>query len=60
MDYTVEAGEPIDLVGNCSCPSDGGQIAGNNSLGTRRRRDGVATSILVSPVYYNLMALADQ
>jgi hypothetical protein len=60
VDYSVEAAELVDLVGNCSCPSDGGEVPGDNSPGAGCRRKSVATSTLVSPVQYDLMALVDQ
>jgi hypothetical protein len=60
VDYSVEAAELIDLVGECSCPSDGGEVPGDNSSGAGCRRDRFATSTLVSPVQYDLMALLDQ
>ena len=27
VDFSVEAAELVDLVGNCSCPSDGGEVS---------------------------------
>jgi hypothetical protein len=46
----------FDLVGNCSCPSNGGEVPGDNSFGAGCRRDRVATSFLVSPVQNDLVA----
>src|ERR1700730_9831290 len=60
VDYRVEAPELVDLVGNGSCSRDGGEVAGNNSARAGCRRERVATSALVSPVQYDLMALLDQ
>ena len=60
VDYSVEASEPVDLVGKCSGPSDGGKVPGDNCSGAGYRRESVATSTLVSPVQYDLMALVDQ
>src|ERR1700757_1119350 len=60
VDYRVEAAELVDLVGNCPCPSDGREVSGNNSPGAGCRREGVATSPIVSSVQYDLMALVDQ
>jgi hypothetical protein len=50
VDYTIAAAELVDLVGNCSWPSDGGEVPGDNSASAGCRREGVATSTLVSPV----------
>ena len=50
VDYSVDAAEFVDLVGDCSCPSDGGEVAGDYPLGAANRREGVATSSLVTPV----------
>src|ERR1700757_3223058 len=60
VDYSVEAPELVDLFGKCSCPGDGGEVSGDyfSSAGCRRKR--FATSTLVSPVQYDLMALVDQ
>jgi hypothetical protein len=60
VDYSVEAPELVDLVGNGSCSRDGGEVPGNNSTGAGCRRERVATSALVSPVNYDLMASVDQ
>src|SRR5437868_8435148 len=60
VDYSVEAAELVDLIGKCSCPSDGREVRGDNSSGGGCRRERFATSTLVSPVQYNLMALLDQ
>ena len=60
MDYGVEAAEFVDLVGNCSCPSDGGEVARDYPLGAGSRREGVATATLVTSVQKDLVALADQ
>ena len=60
VDYRVERAKLVDLVGNGSCPSDGGEVPGDNSLGAGCRREGVATSTFVSPVQYDLIALVDQ
>ena len=60
VDYSIEAAELVDLVGNCSWPSDGGEVPGDNSASAGCRREGVATSTLVSPVQYDVMALVDQ
>jgi len=60
VDHSVEAAMPVDLVGNSSSTSDGGQLPGNNSPGAGCRREGCATSPLVSPVQYDVMALLDQ
>src|ERR1700682_1652788 len=49
VDYCVETAELVDLVGNCSCPSDGREVSGDNSPGAGCRRERVATSTLVSP-----------
>src|SRR3954470_9416467 len=49
VDYSVEGAEPVDLLGNRSCPSDGGKVAGNDSLGARCRHEGVVTSTLFRP-----------
>ena len=57
VDYSIEAAELVDLVGNCSCPSDGGEVPGDNSASDGCRREGVVTSILDSPVQYDIMAL---
>jgi hypothetical protein len=57
---SVEASKLVDLVGNRSCPSDGGEVSGDNSPGAGRRREGVATPTIVSPVQYDFMALVDQ
>src|SRR5438046_2273368 len=43
VDYSVEAAEFVDLVGNYSCPSDGGKVARDYLLGAGGRREGVAT-----------------
>src|SRR5712672_3266922 len=59
VDYSVEAAELVDLVGKCSCPSDGGEVPGDSCSGAGCRRERVATSPLVSPVRYDLMALVD-
>ena len=60
VDYRVEATELVDLVGNGPRPGDGREVPGDGSPGARRRRDGVATSTLIPPVYDDLMALLDQ
>jgi hypothetical protein len=60
VDYRVEVAKLVDLVGNCSCPSNVREVSGDNSAGAGCRREGVATSTLVSPVQYDLMALVDQ
>src|SRR6266404_960291 len=60
VDYSVEAAELIDLVGKCSRPSDGGEVPTDSSLGAGCRRERFATSTLVSPVQYDLMALVNQ
>jgi hypothetical protein len=59
VDYSVEAAELVDLIGNCSCPSDGGEVSGDKSPGAGCRREHVAASTLVSPAQYDLMALVD-
>src|ERR1700736_3475847 len=43
VDYSVETAEPVDLVGNCSCPSDGREVSGDNSPGAGCCRERVAT-----------------
>jgi DNA polymerase III delta prime subunit len=43
-----------------SWPSDGGEVPGDNSASAGCRRERVATSTLVSPVQYDVMALVDQ
>src|SRR5271155_5215723 len=58
--YSVEAAERVDLGGNCSRPGDGREVSADTSPGARCRREGVATSTLVSPVQNDLMALFDQ
>jgi hypothetical protein len=60
VDYSVEAAEFVDLVGNCSCPGDGREVSADSAPAAGRRREGVAASPLVSPVQYDLMALVDQ
>jgi hypothetical protein len=60
VDYRVEATELVDLVGNGLRPGDGREVPGDGSPDPRRRRDGVATSTLIPPVYDDLMALLDQ
>ena len=60
MDYGIETAQLVDLVGNCSCPSDGREVSGDNFPGAGCRGESVATSNLVSPVQYDLMALVDQ
>jgi hypothetical protein len=60
VDYSVEAAELVDLVGKCSCPSDGGKVPGDNSSSAGCRRERFATSTLVSTVQYDLMALVDE
>ena len=45
VDYSIEAAELVDLVGNCSCPSDGGEVPGENSASAGCRREGVARAI---------------
>jgi len=60
VDYSVEAPELVDFVGKCSCPRDGGEVPGDNSSSPGCRRERFATSTLVSPVQYDLMALVDQ
>ena len=60
VDYRVEATELVDLVGNGPRPGNGRQVAGNGCPGAGRRRDRVATSTLIPPVYDDLMALLDQ
>jgi hypothetical protein len=60
VDYSVEAAELVDLVDNCSCPGDGREVSGDDSPGAGCCREGVATSILVSPVQYDQMAFVDQ
>jgi hypothetical protein len=60
VDYSIKAAELVDLVGDCSWPSDGGEVPGDNSASAGCRREGVATSTLVSPVQYDVMALVDQ
>jgi hypothetical protein len=50
VDYSVDAAEFVDLVGNCSCPSNGGEVARDYPLGAASRSEGVATSSLVTPV----------
>jgi hypothetical protein len=60
VDYSVEGAELVDLLGNPSCPSDGREVSGDNSRGAGCRREGVATSTLVSPVQYDCMAFGDQ
>src|SRR5437868_8272119 len=59
VDYSVETAQLFDLVGNCSCPSHGGEVSRDNSSGAGCRRERVTTSTLVSPVQYDLMALVD-
>jgi hypothetical protein len=60
VDHSVEVAALVDLVGNCSCAGDGREVSGDNSRGAGCRREGVATSTLVSPAQYDLMALVDQ
>ena len=60
VDYSVEAAELVDLAGNRSWPSDGGEVPEDNSASAGCRREGVATSPLVSPMQYDIMALVDQ
>jgi hypothetical protein len=60
MDDSVEATELVDLVGNGPRPGDSRKVPGNGSPGTGRRREGVATSIVIAPVQDDLMALLDQ
>jgi hypothetical protein len=60
VDRSVEAAELVDFVGNSFCPSDGREIPGDNPPGAGCRREGVATSALVSPVQDNVMAVVDQ
>jgi hypothetical protein len=60
VDHSVEAAELVDLVGNCPCPGHRREVSGRNSPGAACRREGVATSTLVSTVQYDLMALVDQ
>jgi hypothetical protein len=60
VDNGLEAAELVDLVGNCPCSSDGREVSGDNSRGAGCRREGVATSTLVSPVQHGLMAFVDE
>jgi hypothetical protein len=60
VDHGVEAAELVDLAGNCSCAGDRSEVSADDSPGAGRRREGIATSTLVSPVQYDLMALLDQ
>jgi hypothetical protein len=60
VDYGVKATEVVCLVRNNPCPGDGGEVAGDGSLGTSRRCEGVATSTVIAPVQDDLMALLDQ
>ena len=60
MDNGIGATQLIDLVGDCTCPSDGRKVPRNNAPGTECSREGVATSTLISPVQYNVMTLVDQ
>src|SRR5690348_15858592 len=60
VDYSVVTAELVHFIGNFSCPSDGREVAGDNSSGAACRRERVATSPLDSPVQDILMAVADQ
>jgi hypothetical protein len=60
VDYSVEAAELVDRVGNCSCPRDGREVSRDSFPVAGCRREGVAASTLVSPVQYDLMAMVDQ
>src|SRR5438105_3954735 len=60
VDYGVEGAEPVHLLCNSSCPGDSREVSGNNSRGAGCRREGVATSTLVSPVQYDRMAFVDE
>src|SRR5207244_11877339 len=53
VDYSVEAAELIDLVGNSSCPSDGREVPRDNPSSASCRRERFATSTLVSPMQYD-------
>ena len=39
VDYRVEAAELVDLVANCSRPTDGGEVPQNGSSGAGGRRE---------------------
>ena len=60
VDYSVEAAELVDLVGKCSCPSDGREVPTDSSLGAGCRCEGVAAPTIIPPVQDDLMALLDQ
>jgi hypothetical protein len=60
MDYSVEGTEPVHLLGNRSCPTDGREVSGDNSRGAGCRHEGIVTSTLVSPVQHGLMAFVDE
>jgi len=60
VDYGVEPTELIDLARYGRRPGDGREVPADRFPGAGCRREGVATSTLVSSVQNDLMALLDQ
>src|SRR3984893_18178614 len=67
VDYSIDTAELVYLVGDSSlrahsseCHPESGEVPGDISASAGGRREVVATSTLVSPVQYDVMALVDQ
>jgi hypothetical protein len=60
VNHTIERAELVDCIRHGPRPGNGREIAGNDALGARSRRESVAAATFISSMQNNLMALLDQ